>query len=108
MVQWVAELMPPGYEASGQGVIYLWKDGGSVVGVWLGGWLQDSFGPAIMFDTSAYIVAMGAIVLTLLFRFDWAPTCVGGRSVMMYQNTREPQEPQLSIPTEAQLLTEEE
>ena len=51
-----------------------------MVGVWLGGWLQDSFGPATMFDVSACIVALGAIVLTIVLYLDWTRTR-GGRGL---------------------------
>lgn len=64
MVDFVAQAMPDGYEASGQGLVYLFKDGGSVVGVLMGGWAQGSaYGSNLMFALSAIIVGTGSLAL---------------------------------------------
>ena len=65
MVDFVAEAMPAGYEASGQGLVYLFKEGGSIAGVALGGWADATLGPASMFRISGLLVAIGATVLVL-------------------------------------------
>ena len=64
-VDFVANLMPPGYEASGQGLAYLFKGAGSILGLLLGGWAEENIGPRFMYRISALIVAIGAIVLLL-------------------------------------------
>eukprot|EP00977_Amphora_coffeiformis_P006008 scaffold1289_cov178-Amphora_coffeaeformis.AAC.6 len=65
MVDFVAQIMPEGYEASGQGLVYLFKDGGSVLGVLLGGWAEDRLGNGWMFFISALIVTIGVAILCL-------------------------------------------
>lgn len=64
-VEFVAQMMPSlDYEATGQGLIYLFKDGGSVLGVGLGGWIDEYLGSQRMFQMSALIVLGGALILT--------------------------------------------
>ena len=66
MVDFVAQVMPRGYEATGQGLVYLFKDGGSVLGILFGGLADNSsHGPHLMFTMSAGIVSAGILVLML-------------------------------------------
>jgi MFS family permease len=67
VVDFIAKQMPAGYEASGQGLVYLFRGIGGTVGVLLGGWAVDSLGPRYMYRTSAGVVAFGisAFVLSL-------------------------------------------
>ena len=66
-VEFVANLMPEGYEASGQGLIYLFKGSGSILGLLLGGWAEDTIGPRFMYRVSAFIVTIGSSALSIAF-----------------------------------------
>jgi MFS family permease len=61
-VDFAAQLMPPGYEASGQGLLSLFQGLGSVVGLFLGGLMEDTFGPRIMYRSFAGVVLVGSVV----------------------------------------------
>jgi MFS family permease len=58
-VDFVSQLMPAGYEASGQGFVYQIGGAGSVVGLLLGGWAEDTLGPRIMYRVAACVVLVG-------------------------------------------------
>jgi hypothetical protein len=62
-VDFVARRMPFGYEASGQGLVYLFRGMGSVLGLALGGWAEDHWGPRSMYRSSALFVTCGCLVL---------------------------------------------
>ena len=64
-VEFVSKLMPLGYEASGQGILYLFRGLGGISGVSLGGFLQEQLGARVMYGTFAAIVAAGALVFAL-------------------------------------------
>jgi hypothetical protein len=72
-VAFVAQFMPVGYEASGQGLIYLIRGVGSVNGLWLGGWATDVFGARIMYRASALLVMFGMAVFAAVTRFHAPP-----------------------------------
>jgi len=55
--------LPQGYEASGQGLVQLFKGSGSTIGLLLGGWAEDSVGPRVLYRVAAGVVASGAAVL---------------------------------------------
>lgn len=63
MVDFAAESLPAGHEAAGQGLIYLIKESGSVLGVFVGGWADAEFGPLTMFRASALVVFVGSAIL---------------------------------------------
>jgi hypothetical protein len=62
-VDFVATRMPLGYESSGQGLVYLFRGMGSVLGLALGGWAEDEWGPRSMYRSSALFVTSGCLVL---------------------------------------------
>jgi hypothetical protein len=62
IVHFVAHAMPPGYEASGQGLVCLFRGMGSMLGLWLGGWAVDTIGPRYMYRASAGVVAFGMVI----------------------------------------------
>jgi hypothetical protein len=64
-VEFVSKLMPLGYEASGQGILYLFRGLGGISGVSLGGFLKEQLGARVMYGTFAAIVAAGALVFAL-------------------------------------------
>lgn len=61
-VELIAQIMPTGYEATGQGLWALWKGMGSVAGLLLGGMLQDRLGARAMYRLFALNVTVGLIV----------------------------------------------
>ena len=64
-VEYVDSRMPIGKEASGQGIVNLARGTGSVLGLFLGGILQDTYGPRTMYRIFAMTVTTG----TLLFGY---------------------------------------
>jgi MFS family permease len=65
VVDFVAQSMPAGYEATGQGIVYLVRGLGSVVGLLLGGWAEDAVGPRVLYRSAAAVVLTGSLVLGL-------------------------------------------
>lgn len=65
LVEFAAITLPAGYEASGQGLVYLFREGGSVAGVYLGGWVDGHLGAKNMFQLSALLVAIGGGLLAI-------------------------------------------
>jgi len=63
MVEFAAQSLPVGNEAAGQGLVYFFRECGSVIGVALGGWAENEVGPRLMFRFSAVIVFIGSSVL---------------------------------------------
>ena len=64
-VDFAAHVMPKGSEASGQGLLGVFKGVGSVAGLFLGGLLQETLGPRIMYRIFATTVALGMLVLSV-------------------------------------------
>ena len=64
-VEYVARIVPKGYEASGQGILLLVNYFGVVVGLFVAGWMQEAFGPRIMYAFMGFIVFLGMIVLVI-------------------------------------------
>ena len=71
-VEFVARIMPKGYEASGQGLLFVIRFVGVVVGLVAGGYIQEIFGPRVMYGVMASTVFAGMVVLLL------AEVCVKG------------------------------
>lgn len=61
-VEFVNRNMPEGAEASGQGIVNLIRGSGNVIGLWLGGLLQDNFGPRVMYRVFVAAVTVGMSV----------------------------------------------
>jgi predicted MFS family arabinose efflux permease len=64
-VDMAAKCMPKGYEATGQSLISVVRGFGSFLGVWLGGWAMDKWGPRLMYRGSSFVVLVGASVFGL-------------------------------------------
>jgi Na+/melibiose symporter-like transporter len=62
-VDFVAQLVPEGYEASGQGMLSSFRGCGSVIGLLIGGYGEELLGPRIMYRVLAAIVTFGFGVL---------------------------------------------
>lgn len=58
-VDYMARLAPKGYESTAQGLLSGLRGIGSIVGLSLGGWVDDAYGPKILYRTYASIVAIG-------------------------------------------------
>jgi hypothetical protein len=72
-VAFVAQFMPVGYEASGQGLVYLIRGVGSVAGLWLGGWATDVLGARIVYRAGALLVLVGMSLFAGVTRFHAPP-----------------------------------
>ena len=60
-VEFVSQFMPEGYEATGQGFLYVVRGCGSVLGLLFGGWAEDHLGARTMYRCFAAVVSVGAI-----------------------------------------------
>jgi len=58
-VEYMARLSPKGYEATSQGLLSGLRGVGSIVGLSLGGWIDDAYGAKTMYRLHATIVAIG-------------------------------------------------
>ena len=58
-VDYMARLTPKGYESTAQGLLSGLRGIGSIAGLSLGGWIDDTFGPKILYRTYASIVSIG-------------------------------------------------
>lgn len=63
VVDFVAKCMPRGYEATGQGLVYLVRGLGSVFGLLLGGWAGEAMGPRLLYRSAAAVVLTGSLIL---------------------------------------------
>ncbi|GKY96514.1 hypothetical protein MPSEU_000611000 [Mayamaea pseudoterrestris] len=61
IVDFVAQLMPPGYQASGQGLAQSFRGLGGILGVGVGGFVVQANGDRFVYRIVAVIVAFGAI-----------------------------------------------
>ncbi|KAL3906499.1 MAG: hypothetical protein SGILL_009247, partial [Bacillariaceae sp.] len=52
----------PGMEASGQGLLQFFVGGGSAIGLLLGGFLEEQYGPKEMYRVSSAIVLIGSLI----------------------------------------------
>ncbi|KAL7554565.1 hypothetical protein ACHAWF_019033 [Thalassiosira exigua] len=64
-VEFIAQIIPEGYEASGQGILIFVTYSGVVGGLVIAGWIQELFGARVMFRLMAAIVSFGVVVLLL-------------------------------------------
>ncbi|CAB9497821.1 expressed unknown protein [Seminavis robusta] len=64
-VDFVAQLMPSGYESSGQGLLHTLRGFGSVLGVLFGGIGDDWLGPRTVYRCLAAVVTVGLSVLAV-------------------------------------------
>ena len=69
-VDFVANLVPVGYEASGQGMLQSLRGSGSVLGLLFGGWGAEALGQRTMYRTLATVVTIGFTILLLASRRD--------------------------------------
>jgi hypothetical protein len=58
-VDFVSGCLPPGYDASGQGLLQLVTGVGSVLGLLGGGWVEEEWGPRVMYRIAAVVVLVG-------------------------------------------------
>jgi MFS family permease len=66
LVHFAGEALPPGYEATSQGLANVFRGLGSMSGVFIGGYAMDAFGPRITYRAFACIVLFGSLI------FAWA------------------------------------
>lgn len=82
-VEFVSQLVPKGYDASGQGILYALKGFGSCLGVLFGGIGADLLGPRTMYRVLAAVVATGSAILTL----TWIRYSVDYENLPLQENT---------------------
>uniref|UniRef100_A0A7S2PIT9 Major facilitator superfamily associated domain-containing protein n=1 Tax=Skeletonema marinoi TaxID=267567 RepID=A0A7S2PIT9_9STRA len=70
-VEYIAQIAPKGYEATGQGLLIFVNYMGIVAGLFAGGHIQETLGSLAMFYVMATIVALGTVVLLI------AEICLG-------------------------------
>lgn len=80
-VAFVSQLTPTGHEATGQGLLSLFRGAGAVLGLWLGGWMIDAYGPRTMYRSSASLVLAGILAFGLVQLFFGPPR---GDRVILY------------------------
>ena len=64
-VELISSLTPPGYAASGQSALQILVGTGSVLGLFMGGYLQDQLGPRLMYRISGMVVATGCTLFVM-------------------------------------------
>jgi len=62
-VDYISSIVPEGYEASGQGMLVLFRGSGAVLGLFIGGWVEQKFGPKVLYSGLATIVSIGVAAL---------------------------------------------
>jgi len=65
-VEFVTQQMPPGLEASGQGIVNFVRGMASIIGLYAGGALQDAFGPRVMYRVFVAAVTVGMTLLAVV------------------------------------------
>ena len=69
-VDFFAQYVPPGYEAQGQGIMNIFRGLGSFVGLSLGGWAEQTFGPRIMYRGFALAVFLAMTQFSISTTWD--------------------------------------
>ena len=64
-VEFIARIIPRGYEAAGQGILIFVTYMGVVAGLIAAGWIQQTLGARVMFRFMAVIVSIGIAVLLI-------------------------------------------
>jgi len=59
------------YEATGQSIMSLIRSFGSVLGLCLGGWMEDTVGPKTLYRSYAAIVTVGLVLFTITINMDY-------------------------------------
>lgn len=59
------QILPRGYEASAQGLLQLFKGSGSASGLLVGGWVEESAGPRVLYRVAAGVVAVGSVAFAI-------------------------------------------
>jgi hypothetical protein len=73
-VDFVSQLMPLGYEASGQGLLFLFRGLGGITGLSLSGFIEKQMGARVMYRTFAAIVTGGAVLFGIASTYCGRPS----------------------------------
>ena len=69
-MEFVAQLSPDGFEASGQGLLSTLKGCiGAFTGLSIGGYVEQQFGARVMYRGLAVVVALGTLVFDIAGRY---------------------------------------
>jgi MFS transporter, PPP family, 3-phenylpropionic acid transporter len=66
IVDFVHVRIPKGYEATGQSYKYLFRSLGSIIGLFIGGYMIDTIGARLLYRSSAIIVTLGCIIISIV------------------------------------------
>ena len=61
-VEFASKLSPPGFESTGQGIMSMLQGMGTIFGLSLGGWVEDTFSAVVLYRSYAAVVACGLII----------------------------------------------
>ena len=72
-VEVLSSIVPGGSEAGGQSLLQIFVGIGSILGLALGGYLEDTMGPRTMYRISALVVFWGCFLFTAALQFSSTP-----------------------------------
>jgi MFS family permease len=61
-VEFASKLTPTGYESTGMGIISVLGCIGTIIGLSMGGWIEDTYSAVILYRSYALIVAFGLVI----------------------------------------------
>ena len=72
-VVFASKLSPPGFESTGQGIMLSFQGMGVILGLSMGGWIENTFSSVILYRSYAIIVLLGLIVfyITSYIETSW-------------------------------------
>lgn len=70
-VEFVSQTAPKGYDVSVQSILGLVKNMGSLVGVGVGGYVEEKFGSHVLYRGSAVIVTLFLVMFVAVFRAEY-------------------------------------
>ena len=100
VVDFVAPLMPPGYQASGQGLAQCFRGLGGILGVGVGGFIAEIDGDRFVYRLAAAVVMLGAVFFLICKCLDGMKdgNNEGDESVSNYTSERQPLARRLAEP----------
>ena len=64
-VDFASASSPPGYESTGQGIMSMLQGFGIILGIIVGGWVEETFSAVILYRSYALIVTIGLIIFNV-------------------------------------------
>jgi Na+/melibiose symporter-like transporter len=88
-VDFMSSMVPPGYEASGQGLLQVFVGTGSILGLLMGGWVEETLGPRIMYRIAATVVLIGSSIFACFLYYGRQPGPVGHEQISQNEDEDE-------------------